>query len=162
MHPIPIFSSFPPELYPDSLPTTSQLPPNYFPTPSLSILISIHIVQISSHGQSEEMSARSALLLWGKNLTDGYPGVKVKDFSESWRDGKAFCSLIHRHRPDLIDYRKVKQQVVIPNEKIYLILCACRVFRCNSLYMAVCQSVGHIVSLCLPVSYTKCPALFFL
>ena len=61
------------------------------------------------------MSARSALLLWGKNLTDGYPGVKVKDFSESWRDGKAFCSLIHRHRPDLIDYRKVKQQAPIDN-----------------------------------------------
>ena len=74
-----------------------------------------HSTPISSHGQSEEMSARSALLLWGKNLTDGYPGVKVKDFSESWRDGKAFCSLIHRHRPDLIDYRKVKQQAPIDN-----------------------------------------------
>ena len=82
----------------------------YF-SPAILLLVILLHAQISSHGQSEEMSARSALLLWGKNVTDGYPGVKVKDFSESWRDGKAFCSLIHRHRPDLIDYRKVKQQV---------------------------------------------------
>lgn len=63
-------------------------------------LWSISCVQISDvvvPGQ-EDISARDALLLWSRRTTEGYPGVKIKDFSSSWRDGKAFLSIIHRNR----------------------------------------------------------------
>ena len=30
--------------------------------------------------------------------------IEVTNFSSSWSDGKAFCAILHRHRPDTLDY----------------------------------------------------------
>ena len=49
-------------------------------------------------GQNDHLSAREALLLWSRRTVEGYPAVHIKDFSASWRDGKAFLAILHRHR----------------------------------------------------------------
>ena len=44
------------------------------------------------------------LLDWAKSKLSGYPNVKVINFKTSWRNGLAFCALIHHFYPDLIPY----------------------------------------------------------
>ncbi|XP_048523579.1 dystonin isoform X31 [Dendroctonus ponderosae] len=61
-------------------------------------------------GQEPNVSAKDYLLRWAKRTTHKYPGVQVQDFTKSWRDGLAFSSILHRNRPDLIDWGRVRNQ----------------------------------------------------
>ncbi|VDK65301.1 unnamed protein product [Onchocerca ochengi] len=56
---------------------------------------------------TDGVSARDALLQWAQDVTRGYPGVNVRNFTNSWRDGLAFNAILHRYRPNLIQWSKI-------------------------------------------------------
>nr|XP_029721366.1 EH domain-binding protein 1-like isoform X4 [Aedes albopictus] len=55
------------------------------------------------------------LLEWCKEITKSYNGVKVTNLTTSWRNGMAFCAIIHHFYPSLIDMSKLSPGNVIEN-----------------------------------------------
>ena len=50
----------------------------------------------------------AGLEVWCQRMTETYPGVRISNMTEAWRDGLGFAAIIHRHRPDLIDFGSLK------------------------------------------------------
>ncbi|XP_049595168.1 smoothelin-like protein 1 [Syngnathus scovelli] len=49
-------------------------------------------------------NVKQMLLDWCKAKTQPYEGVDIHNFSSSWKDGIAFCALVHRFFPDAFEY----------------------------------------------------------
>uniref|UniRef100_A0A669C2Q0 Plectin b n=1 Tax=Oreochromis niloticus TaxID=8128 RepID=A0A669C2Q0_ORENI len=79
------------------------------------IILHFQISDIQVNGQSEDMTAKEKLLLWSQRMTDGYQGIRCDNFTTSWRDGKLFNAVIHKHYPRLINMGKVYQQTNLEN-----------------------------------------------
>ncbi|XP_036424024.1 protein-methionine sulfoxide oxidase mical2b isoform X4 [Colossoma macropomum] len=60
----------------------------------------------------------SRLLLWCQKQTQGYRGVDVTDLTTSWKSGLALCALIHRQRPELIDFDSLNEADCARNNQL--------------------------------------------
>ncbi|KAM9571980.1 protein-methionine sulfoxide oxidase mical3a-like isoform 12-T12 [Salvelinus alpinus] len=60
--------------------------------------------------RNESIARSSKLLDWCQRQTEGYRKVSVTDLTMSWKSGMALCSLIHRYRPDLIDFDSLDER----------------------------------------------------
>ncbi|XP_040910156.1 plectin a isoform X4 [Toxotes jaculatrix] len=74
------------------------------------IILHFQISDIQVNGQSDDMTAKEKLLLWSQRMVEGYQGLRCDNFTTSWRDGKLFNAIIHKHRPTLIDMSQVYRQ----------------------------------------------------
>ncbi|XP_047402506.1 plectin isoform X19 [Sciurus carolinensis] len=79
------------------------------------IILHFQISDIQVSGQSEDMTAKEKLLLWSQRMVEGYQGLRCDNFTSSWRDGRLFNAIIHRHKPMLIDMNKVYHQTNLEN-----------------------------------------------
>ncbi|XP_056332092.1 uncharacterized protein plecb [Danio aesculapii] len=79
------------------------------------IILHFQISDIQVNGQSDDMSAKEKLLFWSQRMVDGYHGIRCDNFTTSWRDGKLFNAIIHKHEPRFIDMPKVYRQTNMEN-----------------------------------------------
>nr|XP_053772636.1 F-actin-monooxygenase MICAL3 isoform X9 [Desmodus rotundus] len=66
----------------------------------------------------ESVPRSNKLLSWCQRQTEGYAGVSVTDLTVSWKSGLALCALLHRYRPDLIDFDSLEEQNVEKNNQL--------------------------------------------
>ncbi|XP_013785662.1 EH domain-binding protein 1-like [Limulus polyphemus] len=85
--------------------------------PSASITESLEHRPGTDIAEPAAMRPSEDLLTWCKEVTRTYRGVKVTNMTTSWRNGMAFCAVIHHFRPDLIDFSSLSPHDIKGNCK---------------------------------------------
>ncbi|XP_062568656.1 EH domain-binding protein 1-like isoform X1 [Saccostrea cucullata] len=113
---------------PESLDTSANSSLNASPAKQLSpqhngsdveserkVLEPLNTNQMESPSRNTDSS--KSLLEWCKEVTQGYKGVKVTNLTTSWRNGMAFCAIIHHFKPDLLDFKSLAPHDIKGNNK---------------------------------------------
>ncbi|KAM3919651.1 F-actin-monooxygenase MICAL2 isoform 3-T4 [Leptodactylus fuscus] len=58
------------------------------------------------------------LLTWCQKQTEGYRNVNVTNLTSSWKSGLALCAIIHRFRPELIDFYSLNEDDAVRNNQL--------------------------------------------
>ncbi|XP_048370639.1 EH domain-binding protein 1-like protein 1 isoform X6 [Sphaerodactylus townsendi] len=64
------------------------------------------------------VSSSQSLLEWCQEMTAGYRGVRVTNFTTSWRNGLAFCAILHHFHPEKIQYEALDPLDIRHNNKL--------------------------------------------
>jgi hypothetical protein len=65
-------------------------------------------------------SLERLLLKWLEEEIAHPYGIQILDFERSWRDGVAFCALVHRFWPPLINMEAVRSESSSPRQNLQL------------------------------------------
>lgn len=62
-----------------------------------------------SGGGSGPVTGKAGLLMWAQGACAPY-GVEVRNFSTSWKDGRAFCALLAAYDASLLDFSRIRAE----------------------------------------------------
>uniref|UniRef100_A0A3B3T6T6 EH domain-binding protein 1-like protein 1 n=1 Tax=Paramormyrops kingsleyae TaxID=1676925 RepID=A0A3B3T6T6_9TELE len=71
-----------------------------------------------STANPELVESSQSLLQWCQGVTQGYKGVKISNFSTSWRNGMAFCAILHHFCPDRVNYEMLDPYDIKENNRM--------------------------------------------
>jgi len=75
------------------------------------VALELGITRPSHNGGLKTMSPQmEAILIWCQCRVREYKGVKIENFTESWKSGVAFCALIHNFFPQSFDFSKINPE----------------------------------------------------
>ncbi|XP_035265526.1 EH domain-binding protein 1 isoform X4 [Anguilla anguilla] len=63
------------------------------------------------------VSSTQSLLGWCQEVTKDHKGVKISNFTTSWRNGLAFCAILHHFHPDKVNYEMLDPYDIKLNNK---------------------------------------------
>ncbi|KAM9400897.1 uncharacterized protein ACWYII_030692 isoform 2-T2 [Salvelinus alpinus] len=63
------------------------------------------------------VTSSQSLLEWCQEATKEHKGIKITNFSTSWRNGLAFCALLHHFHPDRINFEMLDPYDIKRNNK---------------------------------------------
>lgn len=89
-------------------------------TPELRSIDPLPLVteEVDGKDDTEDLvDSSQSLLQWCQSITNKYQGVKVTNFSTSWRNGLAFCAILHHFHPDKIDFECLDPHDIKLNNK---------------------------------------------
>ncbi|XP_053704155.1 titin homolog isoform X3 [Synchiropus splendidus] len=77
----------------------------------------VHQDEVKVDSPEKLVSSSQTLLQWCQDVTAGHRGVKVTNFSTSWRNGLAFCAILHHFHPDKIEFEQLEPHDIKLNNK---------------------------------------------
>ncbi|XP_023201376.1 uncharacterized protein LOC102221070 isoform X5 [Xiphophorus maculatus] len=68
-------------------------------------------------GSPSLVTSSRSLLEWCQDVTQGHKGVKITNFSTSWRNGLAFCAILHHFHSEKINFEMLNPYDIKTNNK---------------------------------------------
>lgn len=66
----------------------------------------------------ESQVHQETLHTWLKTQVEPYDSISVEDLAKSFKNGLALCAVIHRYRPDLVDFFSLSPSDVAKNNQL--------------------------------------------